>query len=419
MKRGAVSGETGSLLLPLDVRDRARDRLERWTAQSSPSADAGGLDRMAQMLVDEAGALGLVPRILREPDADGRLLPLVELATPELSAAPLLLLGHFDTVLPATAPRLDGDRLFATGAMDMKGGIVAAFGALELLASRDVRAVDLRIVLTPDEEVAGEISRRAVERYGAAARALWVLEPGERAAAAETIVVGRRGLFQWRLEARGRAAHAGAHFWNGRSATAAVAEWCVEASALSRPHDGPTVNVARIVGGDREFVEALSESASRLGTPRELNVVPDRATVEGEVRFVGAGEEAALYEAMKDAARRIGEQSGVALTFRREARVAPVDAGSLDRSWPERAIECAAAAGWSLEVEPTRGGVSFPNFLPEPGRFPVLDGLGPVGGGMHTREEHVDLVSLERRITLLADLLELDIAAQESAPPTA
>ena len=55
-----------------------------------------------------------------------------------------------------------------------------------------------------------------------------------------------------------------------------------------------------------------------------------------------------------------------------------------------------------------RGGISFPNFLLDPGRIPVLDGLGPVGGGMHTREEFVDLRSLRRRIVLLADLLAAD-----------
>jgi acetylornithine deacetylase/succinyl-diaminopimelate desuccinylase-like protein len=34
-----------------------------------------------------------------------------------------------------------------------------------------------------------------------------------------------------------------------------------------------------------------------------------------------------------------------------------------------------------------------------------VDGLGPVGNGMHTREEYLDLASFERRIVLLADLL--------------
>jgi glutamate carboxypeptidase len=72
----------------------------------------------------------------------------------------------------------------------------------------------------------------------------------------------------------------------------------------------------------------------------------------------------------------------------------------------DRAVALAAERGWRLEVERERGGISFPNFLPDPTRLPVLDGLGPVGGGMHTREEHVSLTSLARRIVLLADLMQ-------------
>ena len=51
----------------------------------------------------------------------------------------------------------------------------------------------------------------------------------------------------------------------------------------------------------------------------------------------------------------------------------------------------AAARGFRLEVEDDRGGISFPNFLTDPCRIPVIDGLGPVGDGMHTREEWLDL----------------------------
>ncbi|HBL27325.1 MAG TPA: glutamate carboxypeptidase, partial [Acidobacteria bacterium] len=79
----------------------------------------------------------------------------------------------------------------------------------------------------------------------------------------------------------------------------------------------------------------------------------------------------------------------------------------------DRAVALAASRGWHLAVERERGGISFPNFLAKPGTLPVLDGLGPVGGGMHTRDEHVDLTSFRRRIVLLADLL----AAASNLPP--
>ena len=67
--------------------------------------------------------------------------------------------------------------------------------------------------------------------------------------------------------------------------------------------------------------------------------------------------------------------------------------------------EIGGRAGWRLEIEDDRGGISFSNFLPDPSAIPILDGLGPVGGGMHTREEFMELESLDRRIALLADLL--------------
>ena len=40
----------------------------------------------------------------------------------------------------------------------------------------------------------------------------------------------------------------------------------------------------------------------------------------------------------------------------------------------------------------------------------ILYLLGPVGGGMHTREEYVEVESLARRIRLPADLLDAEAA---------
>jgi len=68
-------------------------------------------------------------------------------------------------------------------------------------------------------------------------------------------------------------------------------------------------------------------------------------------------------------------------------------------------IPSAPWADWTLAPEPDRGGISFPNFLPDPAAIPVLGGLGPVGAGMHTRDEYVELKPLRRRIRLLAGLL--------------
>ena len=119
------------------------------------------------------------------------------------------------------------------------------------------------VAVVPDEEVAGHLSKRVVERLGAVARGLWVLEPGQTQGDAETLVAGRRGMFDWRLRLRGRSAHAGNAYLSGRSALFAAAEWCVEARKLAPPGAGPTVNAGRLVAGDGAGTEATKSYHGR------------------------------------------------------------------------------------------------------------------------------------------------------------
>jgi glutamate carboxypeptidase len=399
--------------LPEPIFTNTLGLLRELTAISSPSGDPAGLRRMAERLASALGERGLVTEIQEEssPEMEGTLLPVLQ-ARDDTSRGYLLLIGHLDTVLPAAEPRVEGERLVATGAIDMKGGLATLAGALDLLRHRGQQPPpDLLLVVVPDEEVGGSLSHEAVRRWGEAARAFWVLEPGEPAGDAETIVAGRRGMLQWRLEAHGKAAHSGLHYWDGRSALAAAARWVVEAEALSRRDGGPTINVGRFVGGDATFVDDLARSASLLGTERQLNVVPDRAAAEGEARFLRAAEKDEIARRLEALARDVAVATGTSLSFGLGQSIPPVDPHGPHTAWTRRAVELAARSGWTLEVETERGGISFPNFLADPGRIPVLDGLGPVGGGMHTREEFVDLRSLARRIVLLADLLAEDAAS--------
>jgi glutamate carboxypeptidase len=414
--------------------------LAELAAISSPSGDTAGLGRMAARLGAELAARGwsfeigddlvLVAR-RDEPDDHGDTGEADKSARRDEPATggrpgPLVLIGHMDTVLPAAPPHLAAaeERLVATGAIDMKGGLATLLGALDLLAHRGAALpANLRLVAVPDEEVGGELSRNAVARWGAEARALWVLEPGEpgRETGAETLVGGRRGMFDWHLTATGTAAHSGLHFAHGRSALLATARWALAAAAPpgapATEDQAPTVNVGRLVAGDASFVGKLAETHGWLGTDRQLNVVPDRAVAEGEVRVsraAQADEEAARLASLAD---EIGAATGTRLTFTRGATIPPVDPHGPQRAWCARAVALAEARGWSLEVEEERGGISFPNFLTEPGRIPVLDGLGPIGGGMHTRDEFVDLRSLRRRIVLLADLLQAEAGQQPTSWP--
>lgn len=399
-----MAADDGSL--PREISGRARQLLVELCALSSPSGDAGGVGAVATRLSMELGRHGLACTTELERGADDGLQPVLIARAPAAAERCLLLVGHMDTVLPAIPPRFDGDRLTATGALDMKGGLAMLVAALDLMAARGTSLPDgLTLLAVPDEEASGVVSERVVRRWSERARAVLVLEPGEARGDAETLVAGRRGLSEWRLEVTGRAAHSGLAYWAGRSALAAAADWCLQAQRLSRPGRGRTVNVSRLVAGTADFVDRLAECHDLLGSSRQRNVIADRAVAEGEARFLAAAEGDAAIVELRDLAGRIAVEHEVTATLTSGASVPPVDPHGPGEALVRRAVELAAARGFHLEVEEDRGGISFPNYLADAVSVPVVDGLGPVGDGMHTREEWLDLRSLDRRIVLLADLL--------------
>lgn len=406
---------------PRDIFDQTLNLLIELSAISSPSGDVAGLEAANRCLGKALEDQGMTVEI-RSQETDQGPQPVLYARGAEAVARPdgedcLLLIGHLDTVLPAIPPQRQGDRLLATGGIDMKGGLAAFVGALATLRSQDRKAADdLLLIVVPDEEVAGQVSQEVMATYGPKARGLWVLEPGRPGAATasrprgETMVLGRRGMLHWSLRVEGKGAHAGNAYWQGRSALTAAADWCVGARALATTGHGPTVNAGRLVAGEVDFVENLSARADLMGTTRQINVVPNLALVEGEARFLKTSDGDQLIEQMRELADRLATSHEVTMEFRLEDRIPPLDPAGPGKLWAERAVRLAADAGWHLEVEQDRGGISFPNFMPDPSVLPILDGLGPVGGGMHTREEFVDLASLDRRIALLADLLAADAA---------
>lgn len=410
---------------PTDVYDATVALLEALCAVSSPTGDIDGLERVMALYADALRDRGLEVERLDSmpPGASGdRDEPMMIARRPGALGASrhgarptgtgLVLIGHLDTVLDALPPRREGSTLHAIGSADMKGGMATLIGALALLDRRgQAPPDDLEVLVVPDEEVLGPYTRYAVEHLAAGARGLWSLEPGKRLGdRRETVVIGRRGLFNWQLEIRGRGAHAGSSYWHGRSALAAAAGWSAEATALSRPGDGPTVNVARLVAGESRFAEDPCRDPSLLGSSRQRNVVPALARAEGEARYLAPVDGPRLIADLEALGRRIAEAHEVEVDFTVEKIVAPMPVTDAGRALAARAGDLARDLDIDLEVEETRGGLSFPNLLPTGSPTVAIDGLGPAGGGMHTPEEWVDLESLDRRVRLLADLLASEIA---------
>lgn len=237
------------------------------------------------------------------------------------------------------------------------------------------------MVAGPDEEIGSTVGSVAIREAAASADVALVLE---RARPSGALVIARKGMLQARIHVTGRAAHAGVEPEKGRSAVLAAAQAVVALHGLSEQPGGVTCTVGTFRGGTRP------------------NVVAESATLDLDLRAVTA-DALVLAEAQVAAICERPAIEGVTMRLERLGRFPPMErsAGS------ERMLAVVKAVGielgMAIEAVET-GGASDANLVASMG-VPVLDGLGPIGGEMHTPGENLDLATLPERVALLGGTL--------------
>ncbi len=298
----------------------------------------------------------------------------------------MLIAGHLDTVwalgtLDAMPLRVDGDRAYGPGILDMKAGSLVAFHAVrEILRQGVPTRRPITLLLTPDEEVGSPTSREHIEREGQAAHCVLIPEPaGPRGAC----VTARKGVGRFAMRVGGIGAHSGGAFEQGASAVVELARQIARIHAMVDVGRGITLNVAPIWGGTRP------------------NVIPSEAGCEIDLRVPTAEDGARMERALLEPVR-----IRPALHGARDRRHEP-PAHARDRRHPRPLRRGAPARGRARPALPKqhRGGGSDGNFTAALG-IPTLDGLGCPGGGAHAADEHILWRELAPRAALIASLLE-------------
>ena len=355
--------------------------LEELVSIESPSTDPAAVARLAERIARELAAIGVVPELV--PVRGGG--PLLRArSAPSGGSAPVMLLGHLDTVWPvgtlARRPaRIDGDRITGPGCYDMKAGLVIALFALRALAARGPLPA-VTVFFTPLEEVDCEPYRVLMEAEMAASAAVLDFEPAWPGGAVKT---ARKGSGSFVLRTRGRASHAGADLARGANAILELARQCLRVSELTDAARGISTNVGVIRGGLRP------------------NVVPDFAEAEVDVRYPTAEGGAFLAGALRNL-RPVDPK--VSLEIEGGLHYPPLERSAGVIALYERAREVAAEMGMVLDEKAT-GGASEASFAAALG-IPTLDGLGGDGDGAHADDEHVLISSLPQRAALAAALVD-------------
>lgn len=344
----------------------------------SPSHNKAAVDRVGAIVADEARKLGAQVEVIPNKETGDHVL-----SQWGNGKDGILLLCHMDTVFPlgtlAKMPHREADgKIFGPGTTDMKAGIVISLAAIEG-AQRQGLNRPVTLLCTSDEEIGSHTSREYIERLAKESALVLVMEPAMPDGSLKT---WRKGVGEFRVKTKGRAAHAGGDHEKGRNAIEEMAHQVVAIQKLTDYSKQTTLNVGVIHGGTVS------------------NVIPEECAVQVDVRVMQPGEWERVEAEMKNLKPVL---DGTSIEVAGNLNRPPMPFDDRMKATFEKAKSIGRNIGLNLTAGGT-GGASDGNFVAPLG-IPLLDGMGAVGNGAHSEREFIFADSLDQRVKLISRLL--------------
>ncbi len=321
------------------------------------------------------------PLILERREFDG--VPSLVVRPPGVDRPRVILCGHLDVVPGEHAqfePRVEGDRLFGRGALDMKGSLAATAAVVKRTASL---VPPWWLLIVSDEESGGKhgAARFAAEEWEA--ELFLAAEPSDL-----TFALQSKGALRLEIVHRGRRAHASTP-WQGESS--------VERMMAALPA------IREVIPEVKKEAWKTTASLTIIKGGSVINQVPDECRLSVDIRYVPGDDPDRILAALRKKLR--GFDVGVLDTF--GPMVCRADAPlvrSLRRTFRE------------LTGRPPRNGkehgATDARYFSD--RMDALI-FGPRGADLHGPAEWVDLPSLFTFADILAAWGE-ELASRAALP---
>ncbi len=360
--------------------------LRQMVSINSFTANPQGVNALAEVTADIFAELGFDDERVQSADyLYGEHLILTRPATTGDDAPLLGFISHLDTVYPAIEEetndffwRVEGDRLYGPGTVDIKGGTVMIYAVLDCLREfypELFESVTWRIMLNAAEEALnldfGELCRAQL----AGAVAALVFEGGELDSDSEfRLVTSRKGMARYHMTVEGKAAHAGSSHDQGANAIVQLADVIQQVASYTDYEREITFNVGTVLGGT------------------VINRVPHQASSSVEMRAFDPD----IFQEGVDKMLELNQYCSVrSYDNGYPCKVRVVLSHSWE-PWPENPGTERLLAAWQaaadylgMSVVPeARGGLSDGNLIWRD--LPTIDGLGPAGANAHCSERSED-----------------------------
>ena len=346
----------------------------------SPSNQKAMVDRVGAYLAAECIRLGAQVEMVHNQVTGDHLV-----ARWGSGSGGILLMHHMDTVFPVgTLERMpfyekDG-KIFGPGVLDMKGGIVISLTAISALQASGELTRPVTMLVTSDEEIGSDTSHELIKHLAKEASLVLVMESGLVDGSLKT---WRKGVGDFHIKIKGRAAHAGGAHEEGRNAIEEMAHQVLAIQKMTDYKKGTTLNVGVIQGGTVS------------------NVVPEEASAIVDFRVLIPSEAERVTQAMQALKPVTADTS---IEVRGGLNRPPMPNDDLMKITFSKASRIAAGIGMEIKAGGSGGG-SDGNFVAPLG-IPLLDGMGTYGEGLHSEREYIFARSLPERAALTAALIK-------------
>lgn len=348
----------------------------------SGSQYKAGVDAVAQKVKSQLDCLGAKTRVIEIPHAGN----MVVSSWGEADRAPILLLGHMDTVFPNGTIRerpftIQDGKAYGPGVLDMKGGLVIALYAVKALQAAGYQTRPIKWILAGDEEMAHQQSNAAacIQAEAKGAAAAFNCETGFLD---NGLVVQRKGSAVYTMRVQGVGAHAGNNPKGGRSAVLEIAHKVIDIQNATDWEKGTTFNVGLIQGGT------------------VVNAVPDAASIQIDVRYL----QPEYIEDIQQTLQQIAAKQYVPdtkTTLQKAAGFAPMKRTEATEQLFETVKKTYEEMGLPKPHAMMVGGGSDSAYTVLAG-VPTVCAMGVKGAYNHTLREYADTASLFERAKVLA-----------------
>ena len=353
----------------------------------SPTWDKAGVDAVGEYCANVGRSLGYNIEIKEIKNAGN---VVVITMNPDAKEKPFCVSGHMDTVhekgsFGTPAAKIKDGRLYAPGALDCKGGIVAGLYAMEAMQLSGYNARPVMMLLESDEEDGSSSSNKETINYicERSKGAIGFLNL-EGFTTKDYCCIQRKGIITYKFTVTGIEAHSSECAKRGANAILDAAYKIAEIEKI-KDDGGITCNTGTITGGS--VPNTVAGSCEFKVNVRYKNS-DERAWIDEHLRNIAKTEH---VKGCKCDIEIVTTRLAMEFTERNVKFLEMINRSLEGTGYP--ILKGAFRKGGSDAAEITSAGI------------PCIDSIGVSGGGIHSLKEFADIDSLKFSAGRIASII--------------